>query len=31
MAEDKSKQLNETLNQIEKQFGKGTVIEWAIE
>ena len=26
MAEDKSKQLNETLNQIEKQFGKGTVM-----
>ena len=26
MAEDKSKQLNETLSQIEKQFGKGTVI-----
>ena len=23
MAEDKSKQLNETLSQIEKQFGKG--------
>ena len=26
MAEDKSKQLNETLSQIEKQFGKGTVM-----
>ena len=26
MAENKSKQLNETLNQIEKQFGKGTVM-----
>tara|TARA_B100001057_G_scaffold395106_1_gene404531 strand:- start:961 stop:1965 length:1005 start_codon:yes stop_codon:yes gene_type:complete len=26
MADDKSKQLNETLNQIEKQFGKGTVM-----
>ena len=26
MADDKSKQLNETLSQIEKQFGKGTVM-----
>jgi recombination protein RecA len=26
MANDKSKQLNETLSQIEKQFGKGTVM-----
>ena len=26
MADNKSKQLNETLNQIEKQFGKGTVM-----
>ena len=26
MAEDKSKQLNETLSRIEKQFGKGTVM-----
>ena len=26
MAENKSKQLNETLSQIEKQFGKGTVM-----
>ena len=26
MAEDTSKQLNETLSQIEKQFGKGTVM-----
>ena len=26
MAEDKSKQLNETLSQIEKQLGKGTVM-----
>ena len=26
MAEDKTKQLNETLSQIEKQFGKGTVM-----
>ena len=26
MPEDKSKQLNETLSQIEKQFGKGTVM-----
>ena len=26
MAEDKSKHLNETLSQIEKQFGKGTVM-----
>ena len=26
MAEDKSTQLNETLSQIEKQFGKGTVM-----
>tara|TARA_B100001248_G_scaffold48233_1_gene30873 strand:- start:719 stop:1723 length:1005 start_codon:yes stop_codon:yes gene_type:complete len=26
MVEDKSKQLNETLSQIEKQFGKGTVM-----
>ena len=26
MADEKSKQLNETLSQIEKQFGKGTVM-----
>ena len=26
MADDKSKQLNETLSQIEKKFGKGTVM-----
>ena len=26
MADNKSKQLNETLSQIEKQFGKGTVM-----
>ena len=26
--ENKSKQLTETLSQIEKQFGKGTVRRW---